>query len=179
MERPHTALNTIPKRSGRRRSALRTNQVIDSRLQLSELTLNEAALSESSTEEGGVDSDQDPRARLESDSREEETTPEKDLEDSNETHRRIIVFLDELADHISVWVGLGGWLGTRAGTSSGSNWLRGLDGGNEVCAGVGRDVEDGVDAEGEHGEGVLGSEKPDEGHGQVLDILISSKSKRA
>jgi hypothetical protein len=26
-------------------------------------------------------------------------------------------------------------------------------------------VEDGVDAEGEHGEGVLGGEEPDQGHG--------------
>lgn len=42
--------------------------------------------------------------------------------------------------------------------------MTGLDGGNEVCAGVGSDVEDGVDTEWEHGERVLRGEKPDEGH---------------
>jgi len=139
--------------------------MIDSRLQLTERALNEARLSESCAEEGGVDGDQDPRTLLEGDGGEEDTAPEKDLEDSNKTHGGVIVFLDELANHVSVWAGLGGWLGGWAGTWGGSNWLAGLDGWNEVCAGVGCDVEDGVDTEGEHGEGVLRSEEPDEGHG--------------
>jgi hypothetical protein len=143
------------------------------------LALNESALSEASTEEGGVDSDQNPRTLLECDSREEKTAPEQDFEDSDEAHGSIIVFLDELANHISVWVCLGGWLGAGAGTCCGSNWLARLDGGNEVCAGIGRDVEDRVDTEWEHSERVLGREEPDEGHSQVLDILISDQRKRA
>lgn len=60
MECSRTALNTSPNLLGSRRSRLRTNERIDSCLQLSELALDKAALSESGAEEGSVDGDQDP-----------------------------------------------------------------------------------------------------------------------
>lgn len=44
-----------------------------------------------------------------------------------------------------------------------SSARRGNDG-NQVGAGVGRNVEDGVDRVGEEGEGVLRGEEPDKGH---------------
>ena len=84
------------------------------------------------------------------------------------------------------------WLG--AGLSSG--W--GLDGGQQVGAHIGSDVEDGVYGEGEYGKGDLAREEPDESHDcqivstcyvggkgyaqpcrrltQVLNVLIGSKS---
>jgi len=51
-----------------------------------------------------------------------------------------------------------------AGGTSASYRLGWLDSRNEVCAGVGCDVEDGVDGVRQHGEVVLGREEPDKGH---------------
>lgn len=69
-----------------------------------------------------------------------------------------------MADALSERGGLVGWLCRGRGTGWGRDGDGGVDGGDEVCARVGRDVEDGVDAEGEHGEGVLRGEEPDERH---------------
>jgi len=175
MEHSCATLNIVPNSSGSRGSRLSTNKIINSCLQLLELTLNESALGKTRSEEGGVDNHQNPRALGEGDGREEETAPEQDLEDGNEPHGGIIVFLDELANHVGGWVGLGGWLATWACTTCESNWLSWLDGGNKVRTSIGCDMEDGVDAEWEHGKRVLGREKPDKGHSQVLDILIGGK----
>lgn len=164
MESPRTTLNTIPDLSSRRGSRLCTHKAVDSRFQLSELALNEAALSESCAEECGIDSDQDPGASAECDSREEKSAPEEDFENSDESHGCVIVFLDKFANGISSCVWLVGWLGGGRCTCCSGYLLRWLDSWDQVCAGVGCDVEDGVDAEWEHCEGVLGREEPDKSH---------------
>lgn len=146
---------------------LGTDQAVDSSLELLELTLHEAALGEARAEEGSVDGDQDPRASLEGDGGEKETAPEEDLKDGYETHGGVIVFLDELANGVGGCVGLCGGLGGGGCSCGGGDTLRWLESGDQVCASVSCDVEDGVDAEGEHGEGVLRGEEPDESHSYI------------
>lgn len=142
MKRPGATLDTIPDLSRRWWNTLSTNQAVNSSFQLPELTLDEAALGESCAEEGSVDSDQDPGALSEGESGEEETEPETDFKNGHETHGGVIVFFDELADHIGGWVCLVCWLGAWGSTCSWCNRLRGLNSGDEVCAGVSCDVED-------------------------------------
>lgn len=168
-------LNGIPDLSGNWWSRLGTNKAVDSGLQLPELSLNEAALSESSTEESSVNGDQDPRSPGEEDRGKEDSGPKEDLKDGDKTHGGIIIFLDEPSNHISVGVWCECRLGSWRGTSS-SGLLRWLEGWKEIGSGVGRNVENGVDSEWEHGERVLRREEPDEGHSQVLNILIRCKS---
>lgn len=165
VERPRAALDSLPDLLGGRRNRLRTNEVVNSRLQVSELALHETALGEAGAEEGGVDGDQDPGALGEGDGGEEESDPEHDFENGDEAHGGVIVFLDELADGGGHGVGLHGGLRSRGGAGGGGDLLRWLQGWDQVCAGVGCDVEDRVDAEGEHCEGVLRGEEPDKGHG--------------
>ena len=128
VESPCTTLDSIPNLSSGRRSRLSTCERIDSGLKLSELTLYEAGLSEAGAEECGVQSDEDPGALLEGDGGEEDTAPEEDLQDGDETHGGIVVFFYELADEVSGWVGFVGWLSTWG--CGGSGDLRGLEGGN-------------------------------------------------
>jgi len=121
METSSATLDNIPDLSCRWWNTLSTDQAVNSGLQLSELGLDERALSESCAEEGSVNGDQDPGALGEGESREEETEPEADFEDGDETHGGVIVFLDELANHIGGGVGLVGWLGAWGGTCSWCN----------------------------------------------------------
>jgi hypothetical protein len=55
--------------------------------------------------------------------------------------------------------------------------LRWLEGWDQVGTSIGCDVEDRIDSEWEHREGVLGTEKPHKGHSQILNVLISHKLK--
>ena len=155
MELPRAGFDTLPNTSSSWRRRLSTNKAVDSCLKLSELSLHESRLSEAGAQEGSVDCDQDPGALGEGDCRQEETAPEENLEDSNETHGRVIVFLDELPDCLSERVGLkirlGRW-GCARYWCLGYGWL---NGGNEVCTGIGCNVEDRVDAKGKHGERIL------------------------
>jgi hypothetical protein len=127
-----------------------------------ELALHEGALRKSGAEEGSVDADEDPRTSGEHDSGEQEPAPEEDLEEGHEPHGCVVVFLDELADVISQRVGFGGGLASGGG---GGDLLRWLESWNQICAGVGRNVEHGVHAKREHGQRVLGSKEPYECHG--------------
>jgi len=142
MEASRSRLDTTPSLLNWWRSILRSNQAINSRLQLFELTLNKAALSESRPQESSVDSDEDPASLGESKSRQEKTTPEEDFQDSDKSHGGIIVFFDELADVVSSGVGLEGRLGGGRSPSYWGGLLRWLEGGNEVSSGVGCNVED-------------------------------------
>lgn len=54
-----------------------------------------------------------------------------------------------------------------------------MESGEDVGAGVGRDVEDGIDHEWEEGEGDLAGEKPEECHSEILNIFISSQRQRS
>ncbi len=165
MELTTSTLNTIPDLSSDRWKTLTTNQSITTGTESLELSTDESRLGIAGTEESSVESQKDPRALGEDSSGEEEAAPEEDLQDSNESHGEIVVLLDELADGLREWglrVGwLGGWGG--AGWLGGGGWW--CDRWENVLARVGCDVEDGVDAEWEHGQWVLWREEPDEGHG--------------
>lgn len=119
------------------------------------------ALTETGAEEGGVNGKQDPAPTLEKDGREEETDPEGNFETGDNGHGGVIVLLDKGADGIGERMrGVGGLYTVGAWGGLGS---RG-DGRNDRRAGVGREVEDGVDEVREHGDRVLGGEEPDKGH---------------
>ena len=174
VECSRTALNTFPNLPGRRGSGLRTDEGVDSCLQLSELAFDEGALSESGSEEGGVDGDQNPRTLAECDGGEEESAPEKDFEDGDESHGRIIVLLNELPNGVGCWVGLVCGLRSWGCAGYGSHLLGWLQSWYQVCASVGCDVEDRVDAEGEHCKGVLRGEEPDKCHSYYFVSAVSN-----
>lgn len=118
------------------------------------------ALTETGAQEGAVNGQQDPAPTLEEDGRQEEAGPQRNLEARDDGHRRVIVLLDEIADGVGERVRVVLRLATRRGGALGGR----DDGRDDSGASVGREVEDRVDAVGEHGDRVLGREKPDQGH---------------
>lgn len=138
------------------------NKRVDSGLNLFELALDEAGLSVSCTEEGSVNCNQNPRSLAEGNGGEQEAAPKEDFENSDEPHRCVIVFFDELANQIGSGVSLVSWL--SAWRSRLCSNLRRLEGWNQVRASVGCDMEDRVNTEWEHCERVLRGEEPNEGH---------------
>ena len=141
MERSRTTFNAIPDLSSCRGSRLRTNKAVNSCLQLSELTLNEATLSEACAEECSVDSGQDPGASAKCNGGHEKAAPEEDFENSDESHGKVIVFLDEFTNGIGNRVWLVGWLGRGRCTCCSGNLLRWLESWDQVGTSVGCDVE--------------------------------------
>lgn len=119
-----TALETTPGLSDGRGQVLAGSNGITASAQLVDGRLHEGALVEASSEENGVDSNQDPRALLEEESREAQTEPESNLENSDKSHGRIVVVLNEIANGI----GKAGRLGLLASSDGGL----GLDGGQKV-----------------------------------------------
>lgn len=179
MELLRSVLDSLPYLSCDRGDALATNEGIDSRGQVLKLVLDEAALGEAGAEEGRVQSQQDPGAPGEDEGGAEKAEPQHNLKDGHEAHGQVVVLLHEAADGLSERGGLVGWLrgGRGAGWGHDGGW--GGDGGDEVGARVGRDVEDGVDAEWEHGEGVLGGEEPDERHHWYILAYDPSEGEKA
>jgi hypothetical protein len=119
-----TALETTPGLSDGRRQVLTSGNGITTSAELVDGRLHKGALVEASSKEDGVDSDQDPRALLEEESREAQTEPQSDLEDSDKSHGRIVVVLNEVANG----VGKAGRLGLLASSDS----RLGLEGGQKV-----------------------------------------------
>ena len=170
-------LDGVPDLSGGRGSTLSTNERVDSSVKLSERVLDVGALGETSSEEGSVQSQEDPRSALEEDGGEKNANPEEDLESGNNRHGRIIVLLHESTDLIGDRVvdcrlGLGR-ARSRLASGLGSN-----ESGDEVGASVGCDMEDGVDGIRKEGKRVLGGEEPNKGHGwrsKLVQFTISRK----
>jgi len=119
-------------------------------------TLDESALVEAGAEEDGVDDDEDPSSLLEKNGGAEKTEPEDNFKNGDNSHAEIVVVLDKVTD--SVAESRRRWL--LAGLSG---WLR-LESWDQVGAGVGRNVEDGVDCEWQDSKGGLLGEQPDESH---------------
>lgn len=135
-------------------------------------TLNEGALREASTEEGSVDDEENPAALAEGESRADEAEPEEQFEAGNDGHAGVVVFLDELADGVGERRLRGGGLRRRRRAGRRGTGSR-LNGGNDVGASVGRNVEDRVDGEREKGERDLAGVQPDQSHG--CDIVSDPK----
>ena len=96
-----TTLETTPALSDGRRQVLAVGNSVTASAQLVDGGLHEGALVEASSEEDSVDSEQNPRALLEEKTREEQTEPESDLENSDKGHGRIVVVLNEVANGVS------------------------------------------------------------------------------
>lgn len=146
VEGTRAALDALPDLSEGWGCGLGADEGVDAGFELLELVLDEGALGEAGAEEDGVDGEEDPGAGGEDDGGEEDAEPEDDLEEGDKAHGCVVVLLDEPPDVVGGGVGFGGGL-----AAGGRDLLRGLEGWEEVCAGVCRDVEDGVDAEGKHG----------------------------
>ena len=119
-----TTLDSTPALSDGRRQVLAVGNSVTASAQLVDGRLHEGALVEAGSEEDGVDSNQDPRALLEKESRDAQTEPESNLEDSDKGHGRIVVVLNEVTNGVSE--------ARRLGLlASSDSWLR-LDGGQKV-----------------------------------------------
>lgn len=160
MELLSTALDAVPDLPGNGGSALGADEGVDAGAELGEGVLHVGALGEAGAQEGSVEGDEDPRAALEQNGGEQQADPEEQLEARHDGHGRIIVLLDEDANLVGEGVSR---LGLGRGALDGRRGLGGHEGRNDIGARVGGDVEDGVDAVGEQGEGELGREEPDEG----------------
>jgi hypothetical protein len=103
--------------------------------------LHKSALGVAGTEEGRVQNNEDPSALLQQEGGAEDAEPKGDFKQGDKSHRRIIVVLDELANGVAETGGF--WFGAGGGRSC---WW--LNCGEQVCTGVGQDVEDRIDGEG-------------------------------
>jgi hypothetical protein len=135
--------------------------------------LDKRALGVASAEESEVDDQQNPATLREGKSRQHQAEQEQDLESGDNTHAGIVVLLDEAANGLSERVLLAGGLGARgARRGRASAALRGLQGRDQVHAGVGRNVEDRVHAEGQEGQNDLARVQPDESHSYRSIALV-------
>ena len=132
--------------------------------QLANSLLDKRTLGVAGTEEGQVHDQQNPATLGEGNGGENQAEKKQYLKSSDNTHAGIVVLLDEAAN------GLGevALLASRPG-AGGRGWARGtgswgLQGWDEVHAGVSRNMEDRVDAEGEEGQNELAGVEPDKGH---------------
>lgn len=160
----HDALEGLPALTNLRGSALVGDRGVGASGELTNSLLDKRALGVAGTEEGQVDDQQNPATLGEGDSGQDEAEEEQDLEGSDNTHASIVVLLDEAANGLGEGVLLAGGLGT-----GGRGWARGtgswgLQGGDQVHAGVGRNVEDRVHAEGEESQDELAGVEPDKSH---------------
>lgn len=169
MELPGAALDTIPYLPGSWWGSLSTELAIDPSLEGGEGVLDMRALAEAGANEDGVQGQQNPAAALEEDGGDEEANPQSDLEAGNDRHGHVIVLLDEGANGVSDPVVFGLWLGTISRRDLGGR----DDGGDDGGAGVGREVEYGVNGVREQGKEIRGREEPDEGHDCGKSRLIS------
>lgn len=160
MELPHTSLDTVPNLASDGRSALGANLVVDTGLNVGQRVLDVGALAEAGAQEGRVNGNQDPAPTLEENSREQKADPDGNLEASDEGHGQVVVLLDKVANGIRNGMRL--VLRFGAGSTVGCADLLGWDDGwDDGGAGVGRNVEDRVDTEGQQSQVVLRREKPD------------------
>lgn len=151
-----TTLDSLPSLADGWWHVLSVGNGVTAGAELVDGTLDKGALVEASAEEDGIDDDEDPSTLLEEKSGAKEAEPEDDLEDGDDGHAEVVVVLDKVTDGVAEgrrrW--LLAWLG---------RWLW-LDCRNQVGAGVGCNVEDGVDGERQDSKGSLLGEEPDKGH---------------
>jgi len=165
-------LGGLPTRADRRWDVLTVGVLVTAGGDLLDHALDESALADAGAQEHGVEHEDDPASLGEDDRREQNAEPKCELETGDEGHAGVVVFADELGDGLAQGAGSGLLAGSAGG------WC-GCDGGKEDAAGVGEDVEDAVDGIWSEGEDVLAVEEPDEGHDQILNILVSRKGQRA
>ncbi len=138
----HNALERGPGLAGDGRGALVGHGGIDAGRQLADDRLNEAALGVAGPQEGRVGEREEDGAAAESKKRDEHAEPGDELEQGDESHAGVIVLLDESAQGL----GQGGLLRLRLAIGRSILLLafvrgRGLEHGDQVAAGVGRDME--------------------------------------
>lgn len=131
------------------------NRRVHTRHNVTNSLLNEGTLGIPRAEEGQVDRPEEEVPLGEGEDGEGQTDQESHFQSSDETHASVVVLFDEAADRLRQRRLLGT---VRAGGR------RGLDGGDQIGARVGRNVKDGVDAERQEGQGNLARVQPQQGH---------------
>lgn len=134
--------------------------------ELADSLLDEGALGVASAEERQVDNQEDPATLGKGNSRQDKSEQQGDLEGSNNTHASIVILLDEPTNCLGKGRLLNSRLGAgRSGRSRARGGRsRGLQGGDQVRAGIGCDVEDRVDAERQKSQDELARVQPDQSH---------------
>lgn len=170
VELARTHFDAVPDLAGGGWGRLVGGERVDTGLEQAERILGVAALGDTSAKEGSVETQEDPRTALEKDGSEQEANPEENLEGRDNRHGGVVVCLDKVADGSGKTA-----LSLRpiGGTSRSLDWLHR---GQDIGASVSRNVENRVDAVGQHSQRVLRSEQPDESHGKVLDVLVRSQA---
>lgn len=158
MELAGAILDAVPDLAGGGGRALGADERVDAGAELGHGALDVGALRVAGAQEDGVEDEQDPRAALEQNGRQQDAAPQQDLEGRDNRHAGVVVLLDKGANLVGQRVRR---LALGRGAVGGGRGR--VDGGDQVGARVRGDVEDGVDAVGEEGEGVLGGEEPDQG----------------
>lgn len=148
-------LERLPSLTHSGRGCLMRNRRVHPRGNVTNGLLNEGTLGVSRAEEGQVDHPENKASLGEGEDREGQTDQESHFQSSDKTHAGIVVLLDESADSLRQRRLLGTVRASRRGR---------LDGGDQVGARVGSDVEDGVDAEREEGQGDLARVQPQQSH---------------
>ena len=159
----NNALEGLPALTNLRRSALVRDGGIGASGHLANGLLDERALGVAGTEERKVNQQENPATLREGDSRQDQANEQGDLEGSDNTHAGIVVLLDEAANGLGERVLLNSRLGRSGGACAGGS-LGWLQGGDQVHAGVGRDVEDRVHTEGQKSQDKLAGVQPDKSH---------------
>lgn len=164
MKLSRSTLHSVPDLAGYGWGTLGTDKVVDARLEPGEGILRVTALGEAGAQECRVESEENPGPALEEDGTQKQTDPEEDLETRDYRHRSIVVLLDKGTESLSSRV-LGVLrLGTRRRTGGRAQLLRWDNRWDQVCANVGGDVENRIDAVGEQSERPLGHKEPHKSH---------------
>lgn len=171
----HEPLDSLPSLPDNWRCALVRHHGIRTRSALTDGALHKAALAVPCPEKDGVDGQQDPAALGEGNGGEHDTEPEQDLKTGDKSHGSIVVFFDKSANVIRERRRFRGRPASRGSTRS-TRLLRRSDSGDEVGPGVGGDVEDGVDHEGQQGKRHLARKEPHERHHYRVTISRSRPS---
>lgn len=149
-------LEGVPALASSRWGTLVGKLSIDASSKLVNGFLDEAALRNAGAEKDGVNRQQDPRTSLEKKRGTNNAEPESNFKHGNERHGAVIILLDKFADSLGSSRTLG------PATSSGCG--RRLEGGQQVRAHIGSNVEDRVHGKRQYGKWDLAREEPDKSH---------------
>lgn len=116
------------------------------------------ALGETSSEKGRVERQEDPRAALKQDSRQEDAHPKEDFQTRDDGHGCVVVLLDKGTNPISQWAADA----LRRSTVDSGRWR--LEYGDQIGPSVCRNVKDRIHAVWQKRKGILRGEEPDQGH---------------
>lgn len=158
----HKSLKRLPSLANGGWGALVGNRGVDSSSEVADGALDKGALGVSRTEESQVDSEKDNAALRESENGDGQAEQQRHLEVRHKIHAGIVVLFHEAANSFrqgrlsNCRPGRTG----RGGRSRSASGLRALEGRDQVSTSVGRNVEDGINAEWKQSERHLARVEP-------------------